>query len=122
MVEDLMTLSFIRKSKLSEISAYFRRCSSYIAAGHKAVCLRGCRICDLQRKYSDMMAFFDKRNSENRPERESMLNLFNIFVGGIVFSIYLFIYLFIFSLFAYFEIHIFEFRFGNSYRTWSGFV
>ena len=87
-----MTLSFIRKSKLSEISAYFRRCSSYIAAGHKAVCLRGCRICDLQRKYSDMMAFFDKRNSENRPERESMLNLFNIFVGGIVFSIYLFIY------------------------------
>ena len=70
MVEDMMTIAFIRKSKLSEISAFFRRCSTYIAAGHNAVCLRSCRVCDLHRKHSDLMAFFALRDSETRPERK----------------------------------------------------
>ena len=70
MVSDLMTLSFIRKSKLSEISAYFRRCSSFIASGHVAVCARGCRVCETHRRYTELMSFFAKRDSESRPERK----------------------------------------------------
>ena len=70
MVEDMMTVAFIRKSKLSEINAFFRRCSMYIAAGHVAVCVRGCRVCEVHRKHSDLIAFFAKRDCESRPERE----------------------------------------------------
>lgn len=70
-----MLLSFIRKSKLSEISAYFRRCSSYIASGRVAVCLRGCRICETQKKFDELLAFYALRDKDDRPEREFfMLN------------------------------------------------
>ena len=70
MVEDLMLLSYVRKQKLSDVSAFFRRCSAFVAAGHSAVCSRGCRVCETFRRYEELLAFYAQRNSESRPERK----------------------------------------------------
>lgn len=116
MVSDLMTISYVRKSKLSEISAFFRRCPSYVASGNVAVCSRGCRVCETHRRYADLMSFYAKRDSESRPEREFIMqNKFCI-------SILIFGIDFIFSFLAYFEVHLFELRALKSYRTWSCFI
>ena len=73
MVEDLMVLGCLRKRKLSEIDAYFKKCPRFVAAGRLAHCMRGCRICDGNRKFQELKKFFDLRNSSSRPERKFII-------------------------------------------------
>ena len=66
-----MTLSCLRKHKLSEIDAYFKKCPRFVSSGRLALCSRGCRICEGHRRFQDLMKFFELRNSVSRPERKS---------------------------------------------------
>ena len=70
MLEDLITIISLRKKHLSRADAYFRRCRHYIAAGHKSICVVGCRICDGSKRYSELLHFYSLRDSASRPERK----------------------------------------------------
>ena len=70
MLEDLMIMSYLRKSKLSQTSAYFKRCQSFVQSGYVASCSHSCRVCDGSRRYSELLKFFALRNQDDRPERK----------------------------------------------------
>ena len=70
MFEDMVTITSLHKQNLSRTDAYFRRCRHYIAAGHKPVCLVGCRVCDGSRRFNELLKFYSLRDSSSRPERK----------------------------------------------------
>ena len=65
-----MTLSYLRKMKLAQTSAYFKRCQSYVQSGYTATCSYGCKVCEGSRRYAALLKFFSLRDREDRPERE----------------------------------------------------
>ena len=70
MLEDLTTYCSLRKIHLSRAEAYYQRCRHYVTAGHKPVCVVGCRVCDGARRFQELLKFYSLRDSSTRPERE----------------------------------------------------
>lgn len=70
MLEDLYTVTSLRKKHLSHADAYYQRCRHYVAAGQRPVCVRGCKVCDGSRRYAELLKFYALRDSSSRPERE----------------------------------------------------
>ena len=73
MLEDLTTYGSLRKIHLSRSEAYYQRCRHYVSAGHKPICIVGCRVCDGARCYGELLKFYALRDSSTRPERESYI-------------------------------------------------
>lgn len=71
MLEDLVTITSLRKKHISRAAAYFQRCRHFVAAGHRPVCVVGCRVCDGSRRFLELMKFYSLRDSITRPERKS---------------------------------------------------
>ena len=68
-----MVLAYLRKVKLAQTSAYFKRCQSFVQSGYNATCEFGCRVCDGSRRYAALLKFFSLRDREDRPERKFVL-------------------------------------------------
>ena len=72
----MMILSYLRKSKLAQTSAYFKRCQSFVQSGYVATCEMGCRVCDGSQRYGELLKFFSLRTRADRPERKTIIFIF----------------------------------------------
>ena len=70
MMEDLITISSLRKKQLSRAEAYFQRCRHFVASGQRPVCTVGCKVCDGSRRFAELLKFYSLRGSSTRPERK----------------------------------------------------